>query len=242
MTAELEISSDDAVGRSSGLWTALAGFAFVVLMVVAFGPLGNTLVPGEPDAVREYTDYYADSSHQEREMLSGGAVVLAAFSFGWFLHGLRVMLRDAERRDGGLSALSFAGGVIFAALLLVDNAVRVIVGATLKHSDAYRFDANAAMLLDNLAYWLLGAGLVGSALMISGASAIARRQRLFPGWLVWGGFLVALGTLVGLVQTATDADAARAWGGGQGDHGWLIATGIWVLVVSARMISSSRSQ
>jgi hypothetical protein len=220
----------------------LGGFAFVVLMVVAFGLLRNTLDPGEPDAVREYTDYYADPSHREREMLSGGVVMLATFSFGWFLHGLRAMLRGAERGAEGMSALSFVGGVIFVALLLTDNAVRVIVGATLDYSDAYQFDANTAILLDNLAYWLLGAGLVGSALMISGASVTARRRRLFPGWLVWGGFLVALGSLVGLLQMATNTEMGRAWGGGQGDHGWLIATEVWVLVVSARMASSSRHQ
>lgn len=226
-------------GRSSDLWSALAGLGFVALMVIALGPLGNTLEPGEVDAVREYSDYYADRSNQETEMLSGGVVMLAAFWFMWFLQRVRMLLRDAP--GGELSGLAFAGGVIFVALLLADNATRVAVAATLDYSDAYRFDANNAILLDNLAYWLLAGALIGSALMISAASAAGRRSGLFPRWLSWGGFIVAAGTLIGVLQMATDTEMGRAWSGGQGDHGWLIATGAWVLVVSVRLLGRARA-
>ena len=103
-------------------WIApLTGLAFVVLAIVAFA------IGGEPpdvteDPVEEVVDFYVDND--SAQMFSAGLAAIAGTLFVFFGGYLRKVLRDAEGPGGGfLSAVAFAGVIIFAVGLAIDSTI-----------------------------------------------------------------------------------------------------------------------
>lgn len=97
---------------------ALAGAAFILLHVAAFG-LGIEV--GASD--REILDYYADSGNRAKEVVAFFVIAAAALAFLVFASSLRSAIARAERETGMLPALVLAGGTAPAVLVLAGNAV-----------------------------------------------------------------------------------------------------------------------
>jgi hypothetical protein len=136
-------------------WGGVGGLAFVALTLVNFFALLNTL--DSHKRRYEFASYYGHfrgSSHEWGELLGTVTASLAAFSLVWFLRRLRELLRPA---DEGLGALAFAGGFLFLALYLAAVVASTAVGTTLAYTDDFRADLDTAILLSDVALFLITA-------------------------------------------------------------------------------------
>ena len=89
----------------------LTGIAFVVLLVIGFGPVGGQ-TPGSDDSALKISAFYHD--HQAKEVVAAAIVALAVIFFAMFI----VALRDYLRGDG-------AGGDFWPTVALVGGVASV---------------------------------------------------------------------------------------------------------------------
>lgn len=173
--------------KNSNEWLApLTGVAFILVAIIGFA------VGGEPseakDGAAEVVDWYADNKSSAE--IGAGIAVLAALLFVFFGGYLRKVLRDAEGGDGGmLSAVMFAGTIVFATGLALDSAVLFAA------AEAVDNDVDPTAVLALQAFWdndffPLALGL--ALFMLAGGISIVRNGAL-PKWLGW--IAVVLGVL-----------------------------------------------
>jgi uncharacterized membrane protein YgcG len=104
-------------------WSAASGLVFVALFLAwlalyrAMEPAGGQPRPGDAQIVSEVL------AGQDRLHAAHFVVGLAAAAWLWFLGSLHAALRRAEGNTGPFSAVAFAAGVVFAALLLAAGAL-----------------------------------------------------------------------------------------------------------------------
>jgi hypothetical protein len=192
---------------------ALAGVAFVVLYVAAFG-LGIEV--GASD--QEILDYYADSGNRAKEVVAFFLIAAAALAFLVFASSLRNAIARAERETGMLAALVLAGGTASAVLVLAGNAVsRATAFAAM--SDEFELDPNLRRLAEDAGFLLFVSGALAAIVLVVAVSLAALRHGVLPRWLGWTGFpAAALLTL------------AIAFIG-------FLVLALWVLAVSAALAS-----
>jgi hypothetical protein len=183
-------------------WAAIGGFAFVALNVVNAFALLNTLDSHKSKAeFASYYEHFRGSSHEWRELLGTVVASLAAFAFVWFLRRLRALLSPV---DEGLATLALAGGFLFLALYIAAIVASTAVGTTLAYSDDFQVDLDTAILMSDIALFLLTGAAAAFAVTAWATSLAAKRGRLLPRWLVWGGFATAI---AGLAMFAIDGIA-----------------------------------
>jgi hypothetical protein len=164
---------------------ALAGLAFVVLFVAAFG-LGIEV--GESD--REILDYYGDSGNRAKEVVAFFFIAGAALAFVVFASGLRSLIARAEQETAMLAALAWAGGTACAVLVLAGNAVsRATAFASM--SDDFQLDPNTRRLAEDIGFLLFASGAYAAILLVAAFSLAALRHGLLPRWLGWAGLPAA---------------------------------------------------
>ena len=181
----------DRTTRISAL-VPLTGVLFVVLTVVAL------LLGGEPpdgdDPVGEVVEYWVD---HDTELMVGSVIeALAAVSLIFFAASVRRALRRGEDGAGVLSVAAFGGGIVAAAGLGVDAALR-FTAADLAD------DVDPVVIQTLNAIWsgFFFPMVIGIATLVLATGLGALRTRLIPVWLVWVGFVicVALFTPAGFV-------------------------------------------
>lgn len=164
---------------------ALAGAAFVLLYVAAFG-LGIEV--GASD--REILDYYADSGNRAKEVVAFFVIAAAALAFLVFASSLRSAIARAERESGMLAALVLAGGTASAVLVLAGNAVsRATAFAAM--SDEFELDPNLRRLAEDAGFLLFVSGALAAIVLVVAVSLAALRHGVLPRWLGWTGFPAA---------------------------------------------------
>jgi hypothetical protein len=164
---------------------ALAGLAFVVLFVAAFA-LGIEV--GDSD--REILDYYADSANRAKEFIAFFLIAGAALSFIVFASALRSLIARAEQETAMLAALSWAGGIACAVLVLAGNAVSRATAFTAT-DDKFQLDPNTRRLVEDVGFLLFVSGALAAILLVVAVSLAALRHGVLPGWLGWAGFPAA---------------------------------------------------
>jgi hypothetical protein len=167
-------------------WAGIAGIAFVVLFVGAFG-LGIEV--GASD--EEILDYYADSGHRAKEVVAFFMIAAAALAFVLFASGLRRLVAAAEGAPVTLGAIAWAGAVAYASLTLAGNAVSRATAFAAMETDVFELDANSRRLLETAGLLLLASGALAAILFVVAVSLAALRYALLPRWLAWAGFPVA---------------------------------------------------
>lgn len=200
-------------------WSPLAGIAFAVLVVAAFG-VGTT---GPGDTPDEVADWYADEGNRRAAFLVFFLLVGAALAFFWFLGLLRVVLLRAEDEPGRWTALAFGAGVASASLLLASAALSVSPAAAAGQED-FSFDPSTAVALASAGYALLVCSAMAGALLVLATSIVAHRTGLLPPWLALGGFIVAAVVLFSILLLPLFAWLA-----------WVLAVSLVLLVRSARV-------
>ena len=169
---------------------AVAGILFSVLLFVAFG-LMRISVPGDPFEPGTWLE-----SSLTHVTLAMNLVPFAGIAFLWFVGALRDRL--GEREDQFFATVFLGSGLLLLAMLF---AAAAVVGAiiiafhaapeALEHSATFHFGRG-------LAYGMINIYLVktASVFMIT-TSTIALFTHLTPRWLAIGGYVVAIGLLIG---------------------------------------------
>lgn len=167
-------------------WAGLAGIAYVALFLVAFA-LGIEVGPSD----REILDYYADSGHRTSEVVAFFLIAAAALALMLFANGLRSLISRSEGNPAPLAALSWAGGITSAAMVLAGNAVsRATAFAAME--DDFQLDPNTRRLFEVAGFLLLASGAIAAILLVVAVSVAALRLGVLPRWLGWAGLVAAV--------------------------------------------------
>jgi len=210
---------DDA-GRKWDRIAAIAGIAFIVLILASFFTPDT---PGSDTAAEQIAaEITEDRSGHQMSLFLG---FLADLAFFVFLAGLWGRLRRWERAGGVLSALVAISGAVFLATILTSEGIYLafVKGAT----DG---DPAALLTLAVLDDWVGASSVVpGTALFAAIAWAILTTRAL-PVWLGWLSALTALSLLISVLGVFGSADDEGVVGFA-GFGGFLLIL-IWVLAAS----------
>ena len=190
----------------------LTGIAFVVLLVIGFGPVGGQS-PGSDDSASKISAFYHD--HQAKEVVAAAIVALAVIFFAMFI----VALRDYLRGDG-------AGGDFWPTVALVGGVASVAgfclaitVHAALVDGGHNKLPGDAMIALNAVDNWDFFAFAFPMTILLFGAAgATLKGGAALPKWLGW----VAL--VIGILFFAGPA----------GFFAFLL-TGIWIIIASVMM-------
>jgi hypothetical protein len=161
----------------------LTGVLFVVLTVVSF------IIEGEPpdvdDPAREVVEFYSDNEGQT--ITAAVVAALGAVALLFFAASLRRALRRGEDGAGVLSVAALAGGVVAAAGIATDSALRFMLADA---ADEKSVDPAALQALN--VFWsdFFFPMVVGIATLVLATSLSAFRTRVVPIWLAWIGFVI----------------------------------------------------
>jgi hypothetical protein len=215
-------------GRRLG---ALAGIAFVIVVLVAF------FVPGTPpkadEAPREITQYFAD---KQRELQISTYLLGLAFAFFLvFLAALRNQVAgwggrgEPKGSDHTLASASVLGGSV--------GSVLILVGAALINAGVYRTTGVGSnegnRLLYDLGNQVFTMSGFGFAVFFAAAGLAGAASATLPGWMAPAGLVIGLGHLVGGFAVFAN-DGFFAVGG---EFGFIVtlASVLWILVAAICM-------
>lgn len=172
------------MGRSTGWLAPLTGLAFLVLSVITFAVGGEPPDPTKESA-REIVEFYVD----EKDAQTASAVIaaIAATLFVFFAGSLRRVLRDAEGPGGILSAVSFAGAIIFAAGIALDATITFALVDTADDIAPSAVQALSALWNNDFLVFAVG---IQVFLLAAGISLV--RHGALPRWLGWIAIVLAI--------------------------------------------------
>ena len=171
---------------------AATGIGFVVLFVVAF------IIGGQPGVDQDVVEFFVANRRQllTQAYLYGLSMVFLI----WFLGSVRSHLRLSEGGTGRLSAVSFAGGIIFVTLLSVSG----IVNTALADGIASYADPDTTRALYALVVLANDVNWFPMAVFTGAATLVAFRHNALPRWLAWLGAAVALTSPIGALGILVD--------------------------------------
>jgi hypothetical protein len=162
----------------------LTGLAFVVLVIVAF------VIGGEPpdvseDTTREIVDFYVDN--KDEQMLSAALAAIAGTLFVFFAGILRRVLRDAEGPGGILSAVAFAGAIVFAVGVAIDGTITFALAESADDVRPTAVEALSALWNNDFLPFAMGIQIF---LLATGMSIV--RHAALPKWIGWIAIVLAV--------------------------------------------------
>jgi hypothetical protein len=168
---------------------AVAGIIFAVILGVVIVLL-RYAVPDMPSDLGQWTE---DASRRETVGRALNLIPFAGIAFLWFIAVIRAQVGTEEDRFVGTVFLG--SGLIFVALLFAAAAAMKAV-LTLQ-------EAGIDMPPEGRAYgWALAASLLGTfgtrmaAVFVATVATSGRRAGVFPPWLAFSGYLVAVALLL----------------------------------------------
>jgi hypothetical protein len=185
---------------------ALTGALFVVLVIVAFIPLGGDTPSGD-DSARKVVSFYSDND--TREIIAAVVLALSTVSLLYFSATLRDRFRAALPGPSALPAFVFGAGVITAGGFLAAAGIHFALADYAE--DIQPAAAQALNALDADFFLPFSTGL---AALVFSSSLVAIRTKVLPTWLGW----------VGIVLFVVSFTPAGFISFGLG--------GIWIIVVS----------
>jgi hypothetical protein len=231
VTGRSPVGVDDAAReRRTDLVAALAGLAFIALMIVNFFTPGIPALDGSPEGMA--AELNADRSGHQLSVLLGQ---LGDIAFLVFLAGLWSRLRRHEGIGGMLAGLFAIAGAAFVATILVTDGMYL---ALVQAADTLE-DPSALPALAVLDWWI-GQGILPAGVALFGAAAAAiLLTRALPVWLGWLAGLTALLLLIsiGSVYEASGDEGPLsfvAFGGFLLMLIWVLATSIVLFVRAGR--------
>ena len=172
--------------RRSTDWVAPAtGIVFAVLLAITLILAGEGVDP--KDGVDEVVEYYTDNEDQIliSGFLGGLAVVFFLFFAGW----VRKVLREAEGPGGMLSAVSYAGAIVFAVGGAVASTLSVGLAESFDDVDPTALEAMNAIAYNYFIPFAVGFSVF---LLATGISSV--RHGALPGWLGWSAIVLGIAT------------------------------------------------
>jgi Domain of unknown function (DUF4386) len=205
-------------GAKSWIGPAI-GIVFVVLFVVITILFGDGKDPTDNSA-QEVIDFYKDNDDKQTiaALLVGFASIAALFFGGW----LRNVLRDAEGPGGWLSAVAFAGVIVFAAGAIVSGTIHLELADYADNTETIDPAAIQALNAFEFNFFMFFPVGLGTLLLASGISVI--RHEAFPKWVGW------LGLVSGILFVTPVFFAG------------FVLVPLWILIVSIIGISRARAE
>jgi hypothetical protein len=205
---------------------AATGIGFVVLFVVAF------IIGGQPGVDQDVVEFFVANRRQllTQAYLYGLSMVFLI----WFLGSVRSHLRLSEGGTGRLSAVSFAGGIIFVTVLVVSGIVNTaLADGIARFSDPETTRAlYALVVLANDVNWFPMAVFTGAATLV------AFRHNALPRWLAWFSAAVALSSLIGALAIVVDTGPFSSAGVFSDIVGLLLFL-LWLVLLSIVLIQKA---
>jgi hypothetical protein len=166
-------------------WMApLLGIAFIVLAIIGFA-VGGGEPPDLDEGAQATLDYYLEN---DDSVFVGSALEgLAAAVFIFFGGVLRSRLRELEGPRGTLSAIAFAGTIVFATGLAIDATIGVALADSADDIDAESAHTLAALWQND---WLPFAVGLLTFLIATGLAIV--RTGILPRWLGWVAIVFAI--------------------------------------------------
>jgi hypothetical protein len=202
------------MGKISNWFPPFAGILFVAFFVVVFALIGEGQDATEKTA-EEIVEHYQDN--EDKEFIASICIGFAATFILFFAGWLRRLLREAEGPGGILSAVAFAGAIVFSAGAAVAGSIHIALADLADDIDPIALQAINGIDYSMFLFFPVGLGTMAIA---SGISAV--RHGSLPKWLGWVG-------IVGGVLFFTPGFFVA-----------LILVPLWVLVVSILGILGSR--
>jgi hypothetical protein len=175
------------MGRISKWFPPFTGLVAVVLGIVV-----SILMGQGQDATdktpQEIVNHYSD--HSTKEAIASILIGLVAISVLYFGGWLRRLLRDAEGRDGILSAVVFGAAVVFSAGAAVAGSIHLALADLADESVMSPVAIQAINGIDFDMFLFFPVGL-STMVLATGISAV--RHGALPKWFAWTG--VVLGVL-----------------------------------------------
>jgi hypothetical protein len=196
---------------ASGRWerlAPLAGVVFVVLVLVAFIPLGGN-TPDNDASAQKVQSFY--SKHSDREAVAAYVLALSVPFLVFFTSIFYRAIRAAGGR-GRLAAAAFGGGLLSAAGFAVAAAVHLALASAGDKASTLA-TTQTLNVLDNMDFIPFVAGL-GTMLLAAGLATL-RYGGVLPRWLGWAGVILGIAIFIPFVGFI-------AFG----------LSGIWILVAS----------
>ena len=162
----------------------LTGVLFLLFAIAAFSIEGDP--PAGDASLAEVVDFWSDNDSENVAAAILGAY--AAVLFLWFAGCVRANIACAERPGGRLASTAMAGAAVFAAGILVNQALQVIAADTVGDV-APEVTQTLNALYDGM-YFPLAGGLA-VFLLASGLGAV--RHAAFDPWLGW--IAIAIGVI-----------------------------------------------
>jgi Domain of unknown function (DUF4386) len=204
--------------RSKAWVGPLMGVIFVVLFAVVFVLLGEGQDATKKSA-EDIQSYYQD--HESKEFIASIVIGYASISLLFFAGYLRRVLRDAEGSSGTLSAVAFAGAIIFAGGAIVSASLHLALSDLADETDVVDpvvLQTINAIDWDNFLFFPVG---LGTLVLASGISVV--RHGALPKWLGW------LGVVVGILSYTPAFPAT------------FIGAPLFILITSIILLMRSRS-
>jgi hypothetical protein len=170
-------------------WAPVGGIVFIVLFIVGMVLFSTPDVDNSAERIRAF---YDDKGNRTELIICGYLLVLSGIFFLWFLASLRSKLLEAEGGTGRLTSIVFASGIVFTAMLMTAAGSFMFVAGEITFADAPVHPEIARVLPDIGFTFLTIAGAFAAIAMIDAASVLIIRTGVFPRWIGWLGFLVAV--------------------------------------------------
>ncbi len=176
----------------------IAGLAAAALMV-AGGVLGNLggMPPGPGAPAAQVTSYYRTSG--QATLFSAVANAFSAIALLLLAGGFRMSL--SARAQEGWTRLGFAGGGIFAAMLIVVSAIQLALPASVS-------EPAAAVALATV--WQAGVAMLGVSMvpLLVGFGVSAIQAESWPSWTGWIALVGAVAGSIGSLAAALSGPVA----------------------------------
>jgi hypothetical protein len=171
------------VERRNDWLVASTGVVFVALLAATLILTGEGVDP--KDGTEKVLEHYADNEDRLLigSFLGGLATVFFLFFAGW----LRKVLREAEGPGAVLSAVSFAGAIVFAGA----GAFASTLGIALSES-FNDIDPSAVEALNAISWNYFVPFAVGGSTFVLAAGISALRHGSLPRWLGWAAVVLGI--------------------------------------------------
>lgn len=204
---------------------AATGVVFVVLSLAAL------IIGGQPPAIEDVVDFFV--ANRRPLLIQSYLYGLSTVFFIWFLGSVRSHLRLSEGGTGRLSAVSFAGEIIFVTVLLVSG----IVNTALALGIARLSDPETTRALYALVVHANDVNWFPLAVFTGASSLVAFRHDALPRWLAWFGAAVTLSSLIGTLAILVDTGPFSS--GGLFSNLTPLLLLLWLLLLSIVLIQKT---
>jgi hypothetical protein len=194
----------------------LTGIAFVVLLIIGFGPVGGQ-TPGSDDSASKISAFYHD--HQAKEVIAAVIVAIAVIFLAMFVVTLRDYLRGRGEEGDFWPTVALVGGVVSVA----GFCLAIAVHAALVDGGHNKLPGDAMIALNAVDNWDFFTFAFPLAIMLFGAAgSVLKAGAPLPKWLGWAALVIGI----------------LFFAGPAGFFAFLL-TGVWIIVAGIAMFRRS---